>query len=167
MSNGIGAFEKFQLRAHPIQTEEAKEVQSMAEKLADPNSDLLSDEIFNAVNLISEEYLPKTKNNVTAKQAQVGTTFFDLAVANQKAREAGVLTPRTDSGFLGRFQENNPEQFYGEEQFDLNTFKGLINRGFITTKDGTPINIQSGPLETRTVESDPYYATYQEYLIWY
>jgi len=136
----------------------------LSEKLADPNYQLTSQEAFDAVNFISEEYNPINKDNISAKQPQVGTTFFDLAGANQVARAAGVVNPRISNSFLGDLEKNKSGQFYGEEQYDLNTFKGLVNRGFITTKDGTPINIQSGPLATRTVEGDPYYATYQEYL---
>ena len=153
-------------RGTAIQTEEDRKSLSLAEMLADPNYMPTANEAFDAVNFIAEEYNPINKDKISAKQPQVGTTIFDMAGINQVARALGATTPRIDNSFLGNLSENKPEQFYGEEQFDLNTFKGLINRGFITTKDGTPINIQSVPLATtRTrVENDPYYATYQEYL---
>ena len=150
-------------RGTAILTDVDRESLSLAERLAS-DEELTSQEAFDAVNFISQEYNPINKDNISAKQPQVGTTFFDLAGANQVARAAGVVNPRISNSFLGDLEKNKSGQFYGEEQYDLNTFKGLVNRGFITTKDGTPINIQSGPLATRTVEGDPYYATYQEYL---
>ena len=150
-------------RGTAIQTDVDRESLSLAERLAS-DEELTAPEAFDAVNFISQEYNPINKDNISAKQPQVGTTFFDLAGANQVARYFGAINPRIDNSFLGNLEANKPDQFYGEQQYDLNTFKGLVNRGFITTKDGTPINIQSGPLATRTVEGDPYYATYQEYL---
>ena len=150
-------------RGTAIQTEEDRESLSLAEMLADPNYIPTEQEAFDAVNFIAEEYSPINKNNISAKQAQVGTTFFDLAGANQVARYFGATNPRIDNSFLGDLEKNKPGQLYGEEQYDLNTFKGLVNRGFITTKDGTPINIQFGPGEARRAQRNnqynPYYAT--------
>ena len=83
MSNGIGAFEKFQLRADPIQNEEDKEAQLLAEKLADPNYMPTAQEAFDAVNFIAEEYNPINKDKISAKQAQVGTNIFDMAASTK------------------------------------------------------------------------------------
>jgi len=145
----------------------------LSEKLADPNYQLTSQEEFNAVNFISEEYNSINKNNISAKQPQVGTVPTDMAVLNQVARASGVVNPRINSSFLGKLEASKPGQLYGEEQYDLDTFKGLVDRGFITTKDGTPINIEpladpnlyrsAGSREV-PAEYDPYYPTYQEYL---
>ena len=137
----------------------------LSEKLADPNYQLTSQEEFNAVNFIAEEYNPINKGKISAKQPQVGTTIFDMAGINQVARYFGATTPRIDKSYLGKLSENKPEQFFGEEQFDLNTFKGLVDRGFITTKDGTPINIEVDPISTLSEpDTFPYMSTYQEYL---
>ena len=137
-------------------------------KLTDPNYTLKAQEQFDAVNFIAEEYTPITKNNVTAKKPQVGTTFTDLAGANQIARATGATNPRIENSYLGLLLKNKPRQVSGEEPFDIFTFQGLVDRGFITTKDGTPINIQFGPGEARRAQRNnqynPYYATYQEYL---
>ena len=80
-------------RGTAIQTDVDRESLSLAERLAS-DEELTASEAFDAVNFISQEYNPINKDNISAKQPQVGTTFFDLAGANQVARYFGAINPR-------------------------------------------------------------------------